>query len=73
MIVGAYRYDNGSTDEGAAFVYYGSPSGLSAAPDWTVEGDQPGAQLGQWVGCTGTVPGGSLACSPLSKRSGKIW
>ncbi|MEB3323695.1 MAG: integrin alpha, partial [Synechococcaceae cyanobacterium] len=55
VIVGAYHYDNGSTDEGAAFVYYGGPSGLSATPDWTVEADQAGAQLGQWVGSAGDV------------------
>ena len=37
IIVGAYRYDNGQIDEGGAFVYYGSASGLSLTPNWTGE------------------------------------
>ncbi len=28
VIVGAYFFDNGQTDEGRAFVYHGSASGL---------------------------------------------
>ena len=29
VIVGAYSYDNGETDEGRAFVYHGSAAGLA--------------------------------------------
>ena len=29
VIVGAYNYDNGENDEGAAFVYHGSAAGLN--------------------------------------------
>lgn len=37
VIVGAPDYDNGQTDEGRAFVFHGSASGLSATPNWTAE------------------------------------
>jgi hypothetical protein len=43
VIVGAVGYDDGETDEGRVFVYYGSASGLPPAPDWTAESDQAGA------------------------------
>ncbi len=46
--MGAYLYDNGQTDEGRAFVYHGSATGLGDAPanaDWTAESDQANAQL----------------------------
>jgi len=34
-VVGAVNYANGETDEGRAYLYLGSASGLSAAPAWT--------------------------------------
>ncbi len=40
VIVGAYTYSNGESQEGAAYVYHGSAGGLSTAPDWTGEGGQ---------------------------------
>ena len=57
VIVGAYKYDNGETDEGRTFVYHGSPSGLSAAANWTAEGDQVTAFFGYSVGTSGDVNG----------------
>ena len=57
VIAGAYLYDNGQTDEGAAFVYLGSSSGLATAAAWTVESDQASAQLGACVGTAGDVNG----------------
>ena len=57
VIVGAYYYDNGQTDEGAAFVYYGSASGLSSAPDWTAEGNLGLQYFGISVGTAGDVNG----------------
>ena len=45
VIVGSYLYDNGQTDEGKAFLYHGSASGVSATAAWTVESDQVGARL----------------------------
>ncbi|UCG30056.1 MAG: FG-GAP repeat protein, partial [candidate division WOR-3 bacterium] len=57
VIVGAYRYDNGQTDEGRAFVYHGSSTGLSATPDWTAESDQAEARFGWSVSAAGDVNG----------------
>ena len=57
VIVGAYRYDNGQTDEGRAFVYHGSAAGLSATADWTAESDQANARFGRSVGTVGDVNG----------------
>jgi len=39
VIVGAYVYDNGQTDEGRAFVYHGSAAGLKGST-WVKAGDQ---------------------------------
>jgi hypothetical protein len=36
VIVGAPRYNDDQTDEGRAYVYYGSASGLSPVADWIV-------------------------------------
>ena len=57
VIVGAYLYDNGESDEGRAFVYHGSTTGLSAAAGWTAESDQSGARFGISVGTAGDVNG----------------
>ena len=40
VIVGAYKYDDGQYDEGRAYVYQGSPQGLSQTAAWTAESDQ---------------------------------
>jgi hypothetical protein len=57
VIVGALSYDNGQTDEGRAFVYHGSVSGLSATPNWTAESDQASAVFGGAVSTAGDVNG----------------
>jgi hypothetical protein len=60
VFVGASRYDNGQTDEGTVFVWYGSSTGLGSAgtpsnADWKAESNQAGAQLGgrwnSWDSC----------------------
>jgi hypothetical protein len=61
VIVGAWRYDNGSTDEGRAFAYYGSGTGLSLTPNWTAESDQAGAEFGVSVAMAGDVSGDGYA------------
>jgi hypothetical protein len=55
VIIGAPYYDNEQEDEGAAFVYYGSASGLSTTADWSTESDQASAYLGSSVGTAGDV------------------
>jgi hypothetical protein len=57
VIVGAYQYDNGQMDEGGAFVYHGSSTGLSATFKWIAESNQADAHLGTSVSLAGDVNG----------------
>ncbi len=57
VIVGAHYYDNGETDEGAAFVYHGSSAGISTTAAAIVESNQASAQMGYSVACAGDVNG----------------
>jgi hypothetical protein len=57
VIVGAPGYDNGEVDEGRAYCYLGSPSGVSGVPAWMVEGNQAGAGFGYAVSTAGDVNG----------------
>ena len=61
VIVGAYGFDNGQTDEGRAYLYHGSASGLSATASWIAESDQDGAGLGISVASAGDVNGDGYA------------
>ncbi|MEE9617809.1 MAG: integrin alpha, partial [Anaerolineae bacterium] len=58
VIVGAYAYtkgQQGQSEEGRVYVFYGSVSGLSTTPDWILEGDQSQAHFGTSVGTAGDV------------------
>src|SRR6185295_7618014 len=55
IVIGAVSYDNGQMNEGRAFAYYGSLTGLPATPNWTVESNQVSAQLGFSVASAGDV------------------
>jgi hypothetical protein len=57
VLVGAPQYANGEEEEGAAFLFYGSPAGLIATPGWSFEGDQLGAELGTSVASAGDLNG----------------
>ncbi|MFN0243773.1 MAG: FG-GAP-like repeat-containing protein [Planctomycetota bacterium] len=57
VVVGAYEFDNGQTDEGRAFVYLGSSTGLSPSAAWTVESNQSGARFGLSAATAGDVNG----------------
>lgn len=57
IIIGANKYTNGQTNEGAVFVYYGSPTGLSTTPDWMYESNTPLAEFGRSVASAGDVNG----------------
>jgi hypothetical protein len=50
VIVGARRYANGQVDEGAAFVYHGSPSGLDTTLSRQERLDELPAPLPEWAG-----------------------
>ena len=57
VIAGAVFYSNDQADEGRAFVYYGSLTGLMPAFDWAVESSQTAASLGYSVSSAGDVNG----------------
>jgi hypothetical protein len=57
VIVGANFYDNGQVDEGRAYVYLGSASGLAATPSWIAESDQADASFGYSAHTAGDVNG----------------
>ena len=61
VIIGAPDYDFTSTDEGAAFLYYGSASGIAngdpTTADAQLEGDLNAARLGGSVASAGDVNG----------------
>jgi hypothetical protein len=65
VIAGAVRYDSGETDEGAAFVFLGSPTGIADSSPATaharLEGDQAGALMGVSVGPAGDVDADGFA------------
>jgi len=56
IIVGADVYDSTRTDDGRAWVFFGSSTGPSAAPDWIASGDSPMAKFGS-VASAGDVNG----------------
>ena len=57
VIVGAFRYDNGETDEGAAFVYLGSSNGLDTIASSFFESNQATGRMGSGVSGAGDVNG----------------
>ena len=62
LIVGADLYDAGTTDEGAAFVWFGSASGLGLPgnptnADWVAESNQTTRYFAYFVGTPGDVNG----------------
>ncbi|MFI5171303.1 MAG: FG-GAP-like repeat-containing protein [Chitinophagales bacterium] len=46
VLAGAYNFDSGQIDEGAAFIFYGSASGPSTFADWIGESGKTGAGFG---------------------------
>ncbi|GGB94645.1 hypothetical protein GCM10011325_22510 [Dyadobacter sediminis] len=57
IIAGAPFYSNGQTQEGAAYVYYGSPSGILKNSVLKLEKDNAGAYMGSKVSSAGDVNG----------------
>jgi hypothetical protein len=56
LLVGAPILDGlGGVDSGRAYLYYGSASGLAAAPLWYADGGQAGAKFGLHVAGLGDV------------------
>lgn len=61
VIVGASRHDNGQTDEGRAYLYLGSATGLASAPAWTTESDQASTDYGYGARTAGDLNGDGYA------------
>ncbi|MEQ1503833.1 MAG: integrin alpha [Myxococcota bacterium] len=57
IIVGAPLYSNDTPEEGRAFVFHGSASGLGATPAWSAESDQQRSEFGHSVASAGDVNG----------------
>jgi hypothetical protein len=62
VMAGAWWYDHGETNEGAAFMWYGGPDGLlgvssPADADWTAEADQAESVFGYAVADAGDLNG----------------
>ncbi|MBU0705016.1 MAG: integrin alpha, partial [Chloroflexi bacterium] len=61
VIVGAPLYIDNVERVGAAFVFYGSDTGLSTTPALTITGGQKGSRFGASVGAAGDVNGDGYA------------
>jgi len=61
VIVGAPKYDHPDSDEGGAWVYHGSTTGVHSVPDFFAQSDQAGAELGSAVASAGDVNGDGYA------------
>lgn len=57
VIVGAYNYDAGQTNEGRVFIYHGSATGIPLLPTITLECDQANASFGFSLSSAGDVNG----------------
>ncbi|MCF2519681.1 FG-GAP-like repeat-containing protein [Dyadobacter sp. CY351] len=57
ILVGDESYDNGQEEEGAVFVYHGSPSGVNPVAAVILEGDKVFTQLGYAVSSAGDING----------------
>lgn len=60
LFVSVPYYDDGQTDEGSVWVYYGTRSGLphpASPPGWKANGDQAGALFGVGAASAGDVNG----------------
>ena len=57
VAVGAPYYDNGSTDEGGVWAYYGGPGGPSAVSDWFHDTDKASTGYGLRVSSAGDMNG----------------
>jgi hypothetical protein len=61
VIVGAYGYNHGQSDEGVAFIHHGAATGLSSTPSRRAESNESRAFFGYSVGTAGDVNGDGYA------------
>jgi hypothetical protein len=55
LLVGAWRYSNDQSKEGALFVHHGGPGGLAQQAGWRAEGNKADTGFGYWVAAAGDV------------------
>lgn len=81
IMLGASKFDNGHTDEGKVFLYYGSAGGLANTNSWAYRGNQTNGQFGYCMSYAGDVNGDGysdvIIASPYYDNGhtdeGKIW
>ena len=84
VIIGAHFYNGEQSDEGRAYVYYGSDAGLSPgdAPDWIADpSDQDGARFADIVASAGDVNNdgfsdiiiGGYSWDDVQANEGRVW
>jgi hypothetical protein len=61
IVVGSYLQDNGESNEGRAFLYKGSATGLASSPSWSAESNQASASFGTSVASAGDINGDGFA------------
>ena len=57
LLSGGYNWANGEAAEGHAILFYGSPSGPGALPNWEVESNEAGSESGLSVAGGGDLDG----------------
>jgi hypothetical protein len=73
VIVGALYQDAGATDEGNAFVYYGSASGIPTTPSVTLDNpeNQENGYFGRSVASAGDVNGDGFSDVIVGAHAGR--
>src|SRR5262245_57347836 len=61
VVVGAYTFTNGQNQEGKAFLFQGSATGVNPTAAWSVESNQATANFGYSVSSAGDVDGDQFA------------
>lgn len=57
IIIGSPKYDSDAEKGGTAFMFYGSPGGLPATPNWQSDSGRKGSRFGAAVSTAGDVNG----------------
>ena len=76
LVVTAPMWDDSQTDAGAAFVFFGDPSGPGTTPDWATYGDLQDGMLGSAAAMVGDLDGdgyAELAVAAEEDDTGRVW